>query len=200
MLIDWEQVRAGDGRAKTPGCFVATGSRDKSIRIWDALTGQCLRVLVRAACVCCQAPPAHYPITTQNGHDNWVRALVFHPSGKFLLSASDDKTIRIWDLQTGRLLKTLQDAHDHFITTMAWGRATVGGGAGTEANGHGPANGLTNGEAANVKRVVNVLATASVDMSIRVSRAGRGHGLKLTSKRVLFADLDTVIRNESPVS
>jgi platelet-activating factor acetylhydrolase IB subunit alpha len=38
---------AGD-RAKAPGAFVATGSRDKVIRLWDAVSGQCLRVLVSA--------------------------------------------------------------------------------------------------------------------------------------------------------
>lgn len=51
------------------------------------------------------------------GHDNWVRSLVFHPSGKYLLSVSDDKTLRIWELKTKRCLKTL-DAHSHFATCI----------------------------------------------------------------------------------
>jgi WD40 repeat protein len=36
----------GDSRSKSPGAFVATGSRDKSIRLWDAQTSQCLRTFV----------------------------------------------------------------------------------------------------------------------------------------------------------
>ncbi|XP_003738353.1 lissencephaly-1 homolog [Galendromus occidentalis] len=82
---------------KRQGPFLASGSRDKSIKIWDASTGQCLLTLT--------------------GHDNWVRDLKFHPGGKYLLSASDDKTVKVWDLKSRRCCKTL-DAHDHFCTTM----------------------------------------------------------------------------------
>lgn len=80
----------------------------------------------------------------QDGHVNWVRALVFHPNGQLLLSACDDKTIRIWDLKTGRCTKTIE-AHDHFVTSLAWGRADAGEG-----------------------RRVNVCASGSVDQRIKV--------------------------------
>ncbi|GAA6047603.1 hypothetical protein JCM3770_001585 [Rhodotorula araucariae] len=128
--------------AKTVGAFAATGSRDKTIKLWDAVSGQCLKTLV--------------------GHDNWVRALVFHPSGKFLLSASDDKTIRTWDLATGRCLKVLE-AHAHFVTTMAWGRAPAPGGQpnGAAVNG-------ANSAAPDTAQLVNVVATGSVDQTIKI--------------------------------
>ena len=93
--------------------------------------------------------------------DNWVRALVFHPSGKFLLSASDDKTIRTWDLVTGRCIKTLE-AHSHFVTSMAWGRAPAPGAAAAGTNG------LANGATAVVVQPINVLATGSVDQSVKI--------------------------------
>jgi platelet-activating factor acetylhydrolase IB subunit alpha len=53
----------------------------------------------------------------QTGHDNWVRSVKFHPGGKFLLSVADDKTLRVWDLASKRLFKTL-DAHSHFASCL----------------------------------------------------------------------------------
>lgn len=143
------QVAAGDTRARAPGAFVATGSRDKTIRLWDAVSGQCVRVLV--------SDMTPQSLTAQSGHDNWVRALVFHPSGKYLLSASDDKTIRVWELANGRCVKTIE-AHSHFVTCLTWGRALMGGsGDGASANG------------GQEPRRINVIASGSVDQSIKVS-------------------------------
>lgn len=51
------------------------------------------------------------------GHDNWVRGVMFHPGGKYLISCSDDKTLRIWDYKNKRCAKTLA-AHEHFATTL----------------------------------------------------------------------------------
>ena len=42
---------------------------------------------------------------------------MFHPRGKYLVSCSDDKTLRIWDYKNKRCAKTLT-AHEHFATTL----------------------------------------------------------------------------------
>lgn len=138
--------------------YMATGSRDKSIRIWDA-RGTCIKTLV--------------------GHDNWVRALVFHPGGKYLLSVSDDKTLRCWDLtQEARCVKVLGDAHGHFINCMRWAPVMVK--AGPKVNGTSgetPGDGVaTNGtpkKAGAVGSTSNaqircVIATGSVDLNVRI--------------------------------
>jgi len=126
-------------KSKTPGLFIATGARDKTIKLWDAMTGQVLRNFT--------------------GHDNWVRALVFHPNGKFLLSAADDKTIRVWDLKTGRCTKTVE-AHSHFVQCMAWG--------GSKALPPVDGAASTNGDAEQSEKRINVIATGSVDQSIKI--------------------------------
>ncbi|MHC5832950.1 MAG: WD40 repeat domain-containing protein, partial [Nostoc sp.] len=36
------------------------------------------------------------------GHKDWVNRVVFSPDGKTLASASDDKTIKLWNLDTGK--------------------------------------------------------------------------------------------------
>ena len=54
----------------------------------------------------------------QMGHDNWVRSVVFHSSGKYIISSSDDKSIRLWSIQLARSAKTISEAHPHFVTSV----------------------------------------------------------------------------------
>lgn len=123
--------------------FIATGSRDKSIRIFDT-RGTLIKTLM--------------------GHDNWVRGLVFHPGGKYLLSVSDDKTIRCWDLsQDGKLVKTVE-GHEHFVSCIRWAPSI-------QKEPVPAINGDSNGVKKDAVAPVNikcVIATGSVDLSVRV--------------------------------
>ena len=42
------------------------------------------------------------------GHMALIRSIVFTPDGSELISASDDKTIRVWDVGTGRIVRTIR--------------------------------------------------------------------------------------------
>ncbi|KAI0065041.1 dynein regulator [Artomyces pyxidatus] len=113
--------------------YVVTSSRDKQIKIWDAIRGQCLHTLI--------------------GHDDWVRALVFHPNGRYLLSAADDHTIRIWELKTGRCIRKIE-AHERFVASLAWGRQTL---SSSDPNTKG-----------NEPLLMNVLASGSSDQTLKI--------------------------------
>jgi WD40 repeat protein len=48
----------------------------------------------------------------------WITALVISPDGKHLISGADDQTVKIWELETGRLIRTLQ-GHSDAISSVA---------------------------------------------------------------------------------
>jgi platelet-activating factor acetylhydrolase IB subunit alpha len=53
-----------------------------------------------------------------------------HPSGKYLISCSDDKSIRVWDLKSGRNIRSVFNAHANFTTCVAaHSKIVVSGGA-----------------------------------------------------------------------
>lgn len=75
---------------------------------------------------------------------------MFHPNGKYLLSAADDHTIRIWELKTGRCIRKIE-AHERFVSSLAWGRQTISSDTNGKASGSsGPL-------------LMNVIASASSD-------------------------------------
>ena len=65
-----------------------SGSRDKTVRVWDLESGECLKVL--------------------EGHAGSVDCVALTPDGRKGISGSDDKTVRVWDLESGVCLKVLE--------------------------------------------------------------------------------------------
>lgn len=55
---------------------------------------------------------------TYKGHTNKVRSISIDPLGKWLASGSDDATVKVWEITTGRLLKTF--TFDEPISIVAW--------------------------------------------------------------------------------
>jgi serine/threonine protein kinase len=59
------------------------------------------------------------------GHDNWVRAARFHPAGSHILSVADDRTLRMWDLRTGRWSLPRHSSIQETIATIGEGENGV---------------------------------------------------------------------------
>src|SRR6266446_1978102 len=58
-------------------------------------------------------------LRTLAGHTDWVYATQFSPDGRKLLSGSGDKTLRLWDVETGEELKTFR-GHTELIGSVAF--------------------------------------------------------------------------------
>lgn len=90
---------AGSVAFSPDGKMLATGSMDKTIKLWEAATGRELRTLT--------------------GHSSFVLSVVFSPDGKTLASGSVDKTIKFWEVATGRELRTL-NGHANWVNSLAF--------------------------------------------------------------------------------
>lgn len=54
-----------------------------------------------------------------DAHTGSVNSVAFHPSGNFLLSSSNDNTLKVWDLREGQLFYTLH-GHEGATTCAAF--------------------------------------------------------------------------------
>ncbi|KAK6500108.1 hypothetical protein TWF481_010466 [Arthrobotrys musiformis] len=80
--------------------FLASGSGDRTVRIWDVATGALLHIF--------------------RGQRNWVNDVIFYTIGaeEFVASASNDKTVALWSLTTGALVRTLA-GHEDWVRGLA---------------------------------------------------------------------------------
>jgi WD40 repeat protein/tRNA A-37 threonylcarbamoyl transferase component Bud32 len=79
------------------------------------------------------ASPALTEVRRLEGHTGDVQRVVFSPDGSQALSASTDRTVRLWDVATGALVRTLE-GHTEQVLAVAFApdgsRAASGGGFG----------------------------------------------------------------------
>ena len=82
------------------GHHIATGSYDKTIRIWDIETGATVG----------------NPLM---GHTDCVQSVAYSLNGRCIISGSDDMTIRIWDAETGAPIGRPLEGHTGVVWTVA---------------------------------------------------------------------------------
>ena len=82
-----------DGRLR------ASGSQDKSVRLWDLAIGALIQTL--------------------KGHSSSVASVTFSPDGCLLASTSHDRILRLCDPLTGVLLQTLE-GHSNSVLSVAF--------------------------------------------------------------------------------
>jgi platelet-activating factor acetylhydrolase IB subunit alpha len=76
------------------GNLLVFASRDKSLRIWNVLTGYCVKTIW--------------------GHGDWVRYVSPSYDGQWLVSGGKDQTAMIWDAVSGEAKATLV-GNENFI-------------------------------------------------------------------------------------
>ena len=81
------------------GRRIASGSWDKSVRVWDAESGDCVATLI--------------------GHFEWVVSVAYSPDGRRIASGSSDQSVRVWDAESGVCLATLE-GHSNYVTSVAY--------------------------------------------------------------------------------
>jgi WD40 repeat protein len=64
------------------GQRIVSGSDDKTVKVWDAATGE--------------------ETITLKGHTGGVSSVAWSPDGTRIVSASDDKTLKVWDASHGQ--------------------------------------------------------------------------------------------------
>ena len=81
------------------GKRLASASLDRTVKVWDAATGQ--------------------ETLTLKGHTGWSLSVAFSPDGKRLASASGDRTVKVWDAATGQETLTLK-GHTGVVRSVAF--------------------------------------------------------------------------------
>ena len=58
-------------------------------------------------------------ILTLQGHNAGLNCATFSPDGKRIVTASGDRTAKVWDAQTGQMILTFKE-HTNNVTTAAF--------------------------------------------------------------------------------
>ena len=122
-------------------------------------------------------PVTGFTLVPQVGHAGNVQALAIDPRGKFIVSGSADETIKVWNLRSGTLLRTMQEsAPVTALTIDPSGRSII---SGNYADGDVKIWSLSDGNLLRVIRGKATVYSLTMDSTGRFIVAGTGNGLIL---------------------
>ncbi|KAF9061080.1 WD40-repeat-containing domain protein [Rhodocollybia butyracea] len=83
-------IKGHSGRVRSvafspDGVHIASGSADRTLRVWDARTGDLI-------------------VGPFNGHEDEVKCVAFSCDGQKIVSGSYDETLHVWDALTGKMI------------------------------------------------------------------------------------------------
>jgi WD40 repeat protein len=81
------------------GGILASGSNDKTVKLWNWQAGSCIRSL--------------------EGHTDFIYGIAFSPNGEILASASTDSSVRLWNISTGQCFQILL-GHTDWLYAVAF--------------------------------------------------------------------------------
>ncbi|CAJ0963615.1 unnamed protein product, partial [Mesorhabditis belari] len=107
--VDWHPSKA----------LIVSGSKDtqQPVKLWDAMSGKC--------------------VSTLQHHKSSVMSVEFNQNGNWLLTASRDQLVKMYDIRTMKVMRNFR-GHKKEVTSLAWhpvheGLFVTGGGDGSIA-------------------------------------------------------------------
>lgn len=145
------EVEPFKGHTATVNCITfsidgkraASGSDDRTVRIWEIPSGRQLASLEGSSEEVLSVAFSRdgkwllsagtdrlirlwdlqtgQEVRTFKGHTDVVRTVVFHPDGKRAVSGGDDRSLRIWDIASGQEIASLA-GHTGRVTSVTWSK------------------------------------------------------------------------------
>ncbi len=103
------KINSGHSDEVTSVCFspddryIASGSIDKTIKLWDVATGKELKTFIDTS---------------------EIKSVVFSKDGKYIISGGQDG-LNMWEIETGKVVNMTRNCYPHFINISEDGRFIV---------------------------------------------------------------------------